>query len=59
MTWNAHSNNERNHRRCKLNSNRFPKSINVNGKVIKKNSHIAREFNKYFIDVGSNQASKI
>ena len=27
--------------KCKVNSNRFPKSINVNGKSIKKNSRIA------------------
>ena len=34
--------------KCKVNSNRFPKSINVNGKSIKKNNLIAEEFNKYF-----------
>ena len=42
-----------------LNSNKFPKSVNVNGKAIKKNSHIADEFNKYFTYVGSNLVSKI
>ena len=50
------ANKERN---SKLNSNRFPRSINVNGKAIKKNSHIAEEFNKYFANAGSNLASKI
>ena len=45
--------------KCKVNSNRFPKSINVNGKSIKKNSRIAEEFNKYFTNVGPNLASKI
>ena len=43
----------------KVNSNKFPKSINVNGKSIKKNSRIAEEFNKYFTNVGPNLASKI
>ena len=32
--------------KCKVNSNRFPKSINVNGKSIKKNNRIAEAFNK-------------
>ena len=45
--------------KSKLNSNRFPKSINVNGKTIKENSHIAEEFNKYFTNVGPDLASKI
>ena len=45
--------------KCKVNSNRFPKSINVNGKPIKKNNRIAEEFNKYFTNVGPNLASKI
>ena len=45
--------------KCKVNSNRFPKSMNVNGKSIKKNSRIAEEFNKYFTNAGSNLASKI
>ena len=45
--------------KCKVNSNRFPKSINVNGKSIKKNNLIAEEFNKYFTNVGPNLASKI
>ena len=45
--------------KCKVNSNRFPKSINVNEKSIKKNNHIAEEFNKYFRHVGPNMASKI
>ena len=44
---------------CKVNSNRFPKSINVNGKSIKKNNFIAEEFNKYFTNVGPNPASKM
>ena len=36
--------------KSKLNSNRFPKSINVNVKAIKKGNHIAEEFNnKFFI----------
>ena len=43
----------------KVNSNRFPKSIKVNGKSIKKNSLIAEEYNKYFTNVGPNLASKI
>ena len=33
--------------KCKVNSNRFPESINVNGKSIKMNNCIAEEFNKY------------
>ena len=45
--------------KCKVNSNRFPKSINVNGKSIKKNNRIAEEFNKNFTNVGPNLASKI
>ena len=45
--------------KCKVNSNRFPKSINVNGKSIKKNNRIAEEFNKYFTNIGSNLTSKI
>ena len=45
--------------KSKFNSDRFPKSINVNGKAMKKNSHIAEEINKYFINVGQNLASKI
>ena len=45
--------------KCKVNSNRFPKSINVNGKSIKKNNRIAEEFNKYFTNVEPNLASKI
>ena len=45
--------------KIKLNSNRFPKSINVSGKAIKKNSHMAEEFNKYFTNVGPNLASKV
>ena len=44
--------------KSKLNSNRFPKSINVNGNTIKENSHIAEEFNKYFTNVGPDLASK-
>ena len=45
--------------KSKVNSNRCPKSINVNGKSIKKSSRIAEEFNKYFTNVGPNLASKI
>ena len=45
--------------KSKLNSNRFPQSINVNGKTIKENSHIGKEFNKYFTNLGLNLASKI
>ena len=45
--------------KSKLNSNRFPKPINVNEKSIKKNRHIEEEFNEYFTSVGSNLASKI
>ena len=45
--------------KSKLNSNRFPKPINVNGKSIKKNSSTAEEFNIYFTNVGPNMASKI
>ena len=45
--------------KSKFNSDRFPKSINVNGKAMKKNSHITEEFNKYFINLGRNLASKI
>ena len=45
--------------KCKANSNRFSKSINVNRKSIKKNNRIAEEFNKYFTNVGVNLASKI
>ena len=33
--------------KSKFNSNRIRKSININGKSIKKNSCIAEEFNKY------------
>ena len=32
--------------KSKLKSSRFPKSISANGKAIKKNGHIAEEFNK-------------
>ena len=45
--------------KSKVNSNKFPKSINVNGKSITKNSCIAEEFNKYFTNVGPNLTSKI
>ena len=45
--------------KSKVNSSRFPKSINVNGKSIKENSRIAEEFNKYFTNVGPNLACKI
>ena len=43
--------------KIRVNCSRFPKSINVNGKSIKKNSRIAEEFNKY-INVAPNLASK-
>ena len=43
----------------KVNSNRFPKSINVNGKSIKMIIRFAEEFNKYFTNVSPNLASKI
>ena len=43
----------------KLNFNAFPKSINVNAKAIKKNTHIAGGFNKYFTNIGPNVSSKI
>ena len=43
--------------KCKV--NRFPKSINVNRKSIKKNRCIAEEFNKSFTNVGPNLVSKI
>ena len=46
-------------RKSKLYSNIFPKSINVSGKVIKKNSHNAEEVNKYFTIIGPNLANKI
>ena len=47
-------------RKIKLNSNRFPKSVNVNSKEIKKQrNHIAEEFDKYFTNVGPNLTSKI
>ena len=45
--------------KSKVNFNRFLKSINVNGKSIKKNSPIAEEFNNYFTNVGSHLASNI
>ena len=45
--------------KSKLNSNRFPKWINVNVKTIKENSHIAGELNKYFTNLGPNLVSKI
>ena len=45
--------------KSKLNSTRFPKSINVNGKSIKNNSHIANEFNKYIASVEPNSVSSI
>ena len=38
--------------KCKANSYRFSTSINVNKNPIKKNNHIAEEFNKYFTNVG-------
>ena len=43
----------------KANSNKFSKSVNVNGKSTEKNSYIAEEFNKYFTNVRPNLASKI
>ena len=45
--------------KSEVNTNRFPKSININGKTIKKNSRIAEEFNKYFTNVGPRLTSKI
>ena len=53
------ANNERNHGKCTVNSNRSSKSINLCGRSIKMNNRIAEEFNKYFTNVGSNLASKI
>ena len=50
---------ERNHRKCKVNSKRFPNSLKVNRKSIKKNSRIAEEFNTYFTNVRPNLVSKI
>ena len=44
--------------KSKINSNQFPKSGNVNKKSIKKNSHIAEEFNKYFTNIGSNSGQQ-
>ena len=44
--------------KCKVSSNRFPKSINVK-KVYKKNNRTAEEFNKYFTNVGPSLASMI
>ena len=46
-------------RKSKLSSNIFPKPINVNGRAMKKNSHIAEEVNTYFTIVGPNMANKI
>ena len=43
----------------KVNSNKCPRSINVNGKSRKQNSRIAEEFNKYFTNLGPNMGSKI
>ena len=43
----------------KVNSNGFPKSINVNEKSIKKNSRIVGEFNKYFTNLGQSLTIKI
>ena len=37
--------------KCKVSSNRFPTSINVTRKSIKKNNLIAEEFNKYFTNL--------
>ena len=45
--------------KCRVNTHRFPKSIDVNGKSIKKNNRIAEEFKKHFTNVGPNLASKI
>ena len=45
--------------KCKVNSHRFPKLINVNGRSIKKNSGITEELNKYFTNFLPNLASKI
>ena len=43
----------------KVNSNKFSRSINVNGKSRKQNNRIAEEFNKYFTNLGPNMGSKI
>lgn len=45
--------------KSKLNSTRFPKSVNANGKSIKNNSHIANEFDKYIASVEPNSVSSI
>ena len=45
--------------KCKVSSGRFPKSIYVNERSIKKNNRIAEELNKYFTNVGPNLVSKI
>ena len=45
--------------KCKVNSSRYPKSINVNGKSIKRNSPIAEKFNKQFKNVPPNLANKM
>ena len=45
--------------KSKLNYSIFPKSVNVNGKSIKKNNRITLEFNKYFINIGPNLLSKM
>ena len=45
--------------KSKVNSSKFPKSINVNGKSMKENSLIAEEFNKYLTTVGPNLACNI
>jgi len=41
------------------NKNKFPKEISLNGKLISHNSEIATAFNEFFINIGSNLASKI
>ena len=45
--------------KTKFNSNRFPRSININGKAIKKKSHITDITIQYFTNIGANLASKI
>ena len=45
--------------KSKINSNRFPKTVNFNGNSTKKDSRIAEEFNKYFTNVQQNLTSKI
>ena len=46
--------------KSKVNSNKFPKLINVNGKSVNSpDSPIAEAFNKYFTNVGPSMSGKI